>query len=58
MDGEEDEAMTDPKEEPHGWRELCAQLQTETDPDRFRALVAEIDRLLSAREKADRQERA
>jgi hypothetical protein len=50
--------MTHPKEEPKGWRELCAELQTETDPDRFRTLVAEINRVLSAREKADRQERA
>jgi hypothetical protein len=58
MGGEVDQAMPHPEEEPKGWRKLCAELQTETDPDRFRALVAEIDRLLSAREKADRQERA
>jgi hypothetical protein len=49
--------MPHPEEEPKGWRKLCSELQTETDPDRFRELVAEIDRLLSAREKADRQER-
>jgi hypothetical protein len=57
MDGEEDEAMTYLEEqEPKGWRELCAELQTETDPNRFRVLVAQINRLLNAHEKADRQE--
>jgi hypothetical protein len=47
-----------PEEQPKVWRELCAELQTEKDPVRFRALVAQVNRLLNAREKANRQERA
>jgi hypothetical protein len=42
--------------EPRGWRELCAQLQAEKDPERFRELADEINRLLSAHEKTNRQE--
>jgi len=44
------------EQEPKGWRELCAQLQTEKDRDKFRELVDQINRLLSAHEKANRQE--
>jgi len=39
------------EQEPPGWRELCAKLQTEKDPTKFRALVDEINRLLTAYEK-------
>jgi len=43
------------EQEPKGWRELCAQLQTEVNPDRFQALIDQINRLLRAHEKANRQ---
>jgi hypothetical protein len=43
-------------QEPKGWRELCAKLQVERDPERFRELADEINRLLSAHEKANRQD--
>jgi len=43
-------------QEPKGWRELCAKLQAEKDPERFRELAEEINRLLSAHEKANRQD--
>ena len=33
------------------WRDLCAKLQAQNDPVRFQAVVAEIDRLLTAYEK-------
>jgi hypothetical protein len=39
------------QQEPPGRRELCVQLQTEKDPTKFQALVAEINRLLTAYEK-------
>jgi hypothetical protein len=59
MGGEGEEAMTHLEEqEPKGWRELCAKLQTEVNPERFRRLLAEIDGLLRAHEKANREERA
>jgi hypothetical protein len=41
---------------PKGWRELRAQLQTEKDPERFREILEQINRLLFAYEKSDRQE--
>jgi hypothetical protein len=51
--------MAHPDEEaPEGWRELCALLQTERDPDKFREILNQIDQLLSAHEKATRQERS
>jgi len=43
-------------QEPPGWRELCAQLRTETDRDKFKALLAKIENLLRTHEKANRQE--
>ena len=43
-------------QEPKGWRELCAQLQAERDPDRFRELADQINRLLTAHDKANRQD--
>lgn len=46
------------KQEPKGWRELCRQLQAEKDPDRFQELIGQINRLLSAHEKANREESA
>ena len=39
------------EQEPPGWRELCAKLQTEKDPAKFQALVDEISRLQTAYEK-------
>jgi len=42
-------------QEPQGWRELCAQLQTENDPDKFRVLLDEINTLLTAHEKTHPQ---
>jgi hypothetical protein len=54
--GEGGQAMAYPEEqEPKGWRELCAKLQTETNPERFQELLDQINRLLSAHEKANRQ---
>jgi hypothetical protein len=51
--------MTHPIDEaPDGWRELCALLQTERDPARFREILKQIDHLLSAHEKADREGRS
>jgi hypothetical protein len=51
--------MTHPDEEaPEGWRELCALLQAETDPVKFRELFNEMNHLLYAHEKANRQERS
>ena len=41
------------EQEPKGWRELCAELQTESNPDRFQALLDQINRLLRAHEKAN-----
>jgi hypothetical protein len=58
MGGEEDEATTYlEQQEPKGWRELCSKLQTEVNPDRFQALLDQINHLLSAHEKANRQKR-
>jgi len=45
------------EQEPQGWRELRSKLQTESNPDRFQALLDQINRLLSTHEKANRQER-
>ena len=42
-------------QEPKGWREFRAKLQAERDPERFRELADQINRLLSAHEKANRQ---
>jgi hypothetical protein len=51
--------MTHPDEEaPKGWRELRALLQTERDPDKFRELLNQMNHLLSAHEKANRQEQS
>jgi hypothetical protein len=53
---EKKDAMTDlEKQEPEGWRELCAKLQTESNPDRFQALLDQINCLLRAHEKANRE---
>jgi hypothetical protein len=38
--------------EPPGWRELRAQLATETDPVKIKAIFEKLDRLLAAYEKA------
>ena len=46
------------EEAPEGWSELCALLQTERDPNKFREILNEINHLLSAHEKANRQERS
>jgi hypothetical protein len=43
-------------QEPPGWRELCDQLKTETDRDKFKALLAQINDLLRTHEKANRRE--
>jgi hypothetical protein len=43
------------EQEPLGWRELCAKLRTETDPEKFQNLVDEINRLLTAYEKEELQ---
>jgi hypothetical protein len=51
--------MAHPDEEaPEGWRELCALLQTERNPDKFREILNQINQLLSAHKKATRQERS
>lgn len=41
-------------QEPQGWRE-CAQLKTESDPAKFRELLQQMDRLLTAHEKANQR---
>ena len=46
------------EQEPKGWRELCAQLQTESNPVRFQELLDRINCLLRAHEKANRQQSA
>jgi hypothetical protein len=43
---------------PAGWRELCALLREQSDPDKFREILNQIDQLLRAHEKANRQERS
>jgi hypothetical protein len=49
--------MAHPDEEaPEGWRELCALLRAERNPDKFREILNQIDQLLRAHEKAHRQE--
>lgn len=40
--------------EPPRWRELCEALRRETDPEKFNALVKEIDRVLTEYEKRKR----
>jgi hypothetical protein len=50
--------MTFTEQEPKGWRELCAELQTESNPVRFQELLDQINSLLRAHEKANRQKRA
>jgi hypothetical protein len=53
MGGEGDAAVAYLEErEPQGWRQLCAKLRTEKNPERFQALLDQINRLLSAHEKA------
>jgi len=44
------------EQEPKGWREVCAQLQMERNRDKFRELVDQINRFLSAHEKTNRQQ--
>ncbi len=44
--------MTRLEDEPLGWRELCAKLQTAKDVDEFQAILDQINRLLTAHEKA------
>jgi hypothetical protein len=39
------------KQEPSGWRQLCAKQRTEKDPLKFQSMVDEINRLLLAHEK-------
>jgi hypothetical protein len=39
--------MTQPQEgEPPGWRKLCEMAQKEKDPEKFKALIERINRLL------------
>ena len=38
-------------EEPEGWRELQEQARSERDPRKLEAIIAEMNRLLSEREK-------
>ncbi len=45
-------AMTRLEDEPPGWRELCAGLQTAKDVGEFQAILDQINRLLTAHEKA------
>jgi hypothetical protein len=45
-------------QEPQGWRELCAKLKTERDPEKFRELLQQIDRVLTAHEKANQRRSA
>jgi hypothetical protein len=42
-------------QEPMGWRELCAKLKMERDPEKFRELLQQIDRVLTAHEKANQR---
>jgi hypothetical protein len=44
--------MTRLEDEPPGWRELCARLQTAKDVGEFQAILDQINRLLTAHEKA------
>ena len=44
--------MTRMKDEPPGWRELCARLQRAKDVDEFQAVLDQINRLLTAHEKS------
>jgi len=44
--------MTRLEDEPLGWRELCAKLRTTKDLNEFRALLDQINRILTAHEKA------
>jgi len=44
--------MTRRADEPPGWRELCAKLQTAKEPDEFQALLDQINRLLTEYEKS------
>jgi len=39
-------------DEPPGWRELCAKLKTAKDIDEFQAVLDQINRLLTAHERA------
>jgi hypothetical protein len=39
-------------DEPPGWRELCAKLQTASSPSEFQLVLDEINRLLAAHEKS------
>ena len=47
--------MPSPKDDdpPVGYWELCAKLRTEKDPVKFRAVVEEINRLLTDYEKSE-----
>ncbi len=44
--------MTRLEDEPPGWRALCARLRTAKDVDEFQAILDQINRLLTAHEKA------
>jgi hypothetical protein len=44
--------MTRLKDEPPGWRELCARLQRAKDVDEFQAVLDQLNHLLTAHEKA------
>jgi hypothetical protein len=39
-------------DEPPGWRELCARLRTAKDVAEFQAILDQLNRLLTAHEKA------
>ena len=47
--------MTRLADEPPGWRELCARLQTAKDVAEFQEILDRINRLLTAHEKAHPQ---
>lgn len=47
--------MTQPQEgEPPGWRKLCEMARKEKDPEKFRALIERINRLLDSHENKDK----
>ena len=40
-----------PDPPPPHWRELCSELQRDNDPDKFQALIEELNRLMTEHEK-------
>jgi hypothetical protein len=47
----EGDSMTQPGKAPPGWAKLCAMAQKEKDPEKFKALIERINRLLDRYEK-------